>query len=313
VQAQESERRTVAFEGTELFAQVLHSLGMRPIAGISTQELPPKETLIVVFGDPDIVNKKIEPATGGLNRFLKEGGNLLIATDYQYPFLGTTVFVPGDKVVQNPNHGLPPYRQTPECPWLGPDAGSHPLFHLLQRGIATNCPSQVILSRNRIPLQPLLDFPPQINLTIAQHYMVGSPKSAPPHGRALFIAGHGMFMNGMMVQLDNDNFDFTVNAIRWLREKESGKRTRVLFVVDGAIITDFSLHLAPPLPTTAVLNQMLRGLEEERFFQHLLESFLPPHRLIALTLAIGTFVLLLYGAKKLMEGRDQRESNLPRV
>ena len=52
----------------------------------------------------------------------------------------------------------------------------------------------------------------------------------------LVVAGHGMFMNGMMVQSDNDNFDFANNAVRWLRESSTGiRRGGAFFVVDSEV------------------------------------------------------------------------------
>ena len=41
----------------------------------------------------------------------------------------------------------------------------------------------------------------------------GSPSQAPPGERMLIIANQGVFMNGMMVQEDNDNFQFAWNAV----------------------------------------------------------------------------------------------------
>ncbi len=149
-------------------------------------------------------------------------------------------------------------------------------------------------------------------------YMVGSPKNAPPDGRVLLIAGHGMFMNGMMVQKDNDNFDFAGNLVRWLRESSSGeKRTRALFMVDSEVVTNFDMKLTgmPPIPVPTVehLNRLLRGLEEERFFQKLLADLFGVYlgRFIAILVAIATFVLLIYGAKKFLEGRVHLETGVP--
>ena len=148
--------------------------------------------------------------------------------------------------------------------------------------------------------------------------MVGSPKDAPPGGRALYIAGDGMFMNGMMLQSDNDNFDFTVNAFRWLREgPQSTKRTKALLVVNGEIVTNFNMNLTPqpqiPIPPLKMANRLIRGLESERFFHRVLSGLLGSSigKVVAVLAGLVTFVVLLYGAKKIMAGRYHVETEVP--
>jgi hypothetical protein len=237
------------------------------------------------------------------------------------------------------------YRGKVRCPWIpSASGGDHPIFESLHRGIATNRPSYAFVRKMKpggpIPFPPapvtrLLDFPRDVmredgEIPRALGYIVGSPKEAPPRGRMLFIAGQGMFMNGMMLQLDektgefdNDNFDFAVNAVRWLREAPDGKkRSRALLMVDGAIITNFNMDLSPrasskppqiPIPPVKAVNRLIRGMEEERLFHRILNGLLGDYldRVIAILIALGTFVLLLYGAKKFLEARYARETAVP--
>jgi hypothetical protein len=125
----------------------------------------------------------------------------------------------------------------------------------------------------------------------------------------------------MMLQSDNDNFAFAINAIRWLREGPDGTtRTKVLFLVEGKIIDNFNMNLSlpptMPMPPIKAVNRLLRGLENERFFHRILNELVPPairERLLQILLGVVTFVLLLYGAKKFMEGRYQLETAVPRM
>jgi hypothetical protein len=150
--------------------------------------------------------------------------------------------------------------------------------------------------------------------------MIGSGKNAPPRGRALYIAGHGMFINAMMAQTDNDNFEFANNAVHWLREgpKDGPQHSRVLFCVDGEIITDFDMKFTPPtpripMPEAEAFNRLARGLQNEKFLQRKFAELLGPRmaRLIAIVLALVTFGLLIFGLRKLMAGRHHLETKAP--
>ncbi|MBI2804484.1 MAG: hypothetical protein HYX68_05805 [Planctomycetes bacterium] len=149
-------------------------------------------------------------------------------------------------------------------------------------------------------------------------FMAGSARDAGPEGRTLFIAGHGMFMNGMMLQKDNNNFEFAVNAVHWLREGSNGHvRGKAYFVIDGEGVRDFNMNLTPPppvpVPTLQHLNRLLRGLEEERFFQKIVADVFGGYlgRIVAILVGVVTFFLLLYGAKKLMDARGRLEPTVP--
>ena len=64
----------------------------------------------------------------------------------------------------------------------------------------------------------------------------------------MVIAGHGLFTNGMLLQADNDNFEFAVTCLRWLGDGPDGPRRQALFIVDGEVIQTFDGSLKPPLP-----------------------------------------------------------------
>ncbi|MBI1831883.1 MAG: hypothetical protein HYR84_10585 [Planctomycetes bacterium] len=265
-------------------------------------------------------------ATGGLKRFLDDGGNLLIATDRSLhePELGIHI---SGQLVRSPRvddewrgyHGLA------QCPFVDFAERDHPLFAFLGQGLASNCPSHVNVAASNESLHDLMIFPfgpIRIGEEFRggrRRFMVGSPKDAPPHGRALIVAGHGMFMNAMILQADNDNFQFTVNIVDWLREGEGkAKRTRALLIVDGTIIDDFDMKLDPPppsipLPHPMIIAQLIRGMENERKFHFLLGKALDENLglVVAILFGIVTFFGLMYGAKKFMEGRSHLETTVP--
>ena len=321
--AQEKESRTIFFDGMDVFCHLMHREGVTPITSIDAAVSDPKQSVIIVFGDPRGL------AGVKLKRFLDAGGNVLIATDDALRLPEFLVEIDDTRVIQEVKNT---YRQSPQCPWLNcalpnvldNEARDHPLFHFLHKGIATNCPSSIAFLRDGSPLRALLAFPFDVHDGRAaplfdRSYIVGSPKDAPPAGRTLIIAGHGMFMNGMMAQLDNDNAAFALNAIRWLGETADGKTLRnVLFIVDGEIITGFDKKLTfppptIPMPTTQMINRLIRGLEDERVFHRILDEIIGDRRgrLIGILIALTTFVLLIYGAKKFTEGRHVLETTAP--
>ena len=341
--AQENEPAapTVSFEGPEVFAHVLHRLQLEPIKTLDALADDPPRTVLVYLGNPRLLSETtLWPYP--LEEFQRRGGSLLVATDQFYFNQAWGVAIRGSTISQ-PDGG---YGNAPRCPWLpyedpvAPERGlarDHPLFRMLHQGIATNCPSHVTLLDARSPLTYLLDFPKDAERDVADWpkrggmkfgrprrgvyaYMVGSPAAAPPDGRVLFIAGHGIFMNGMMLQPDNDNFAFAVNAVRWLREGDGQPRTRALFIVDGTIIERFDMNLTVPpppipLPTVNVLNRLIRGWEDERFFHRMLGGLLGDNwnRLLALMFGATTLGLVIYGLKKLLQARTSPELNAPSV
>jgi hypothetical protein len=341
--SQEQEVKTIPFDGPEIVCHILHSLDMKPILTPEAAAADPEQTVIIVLGNPQILND-LHRATGGLKQFLTNGGNLLIATDRRLRDHDLSIHISGQPV-RTPQHlrAICAYRGEVQCPKLGyaePDwfkldrndavggilqaERDHPLFSFLQKEIATNCPSNVDVIDADPSLQDLLVYPfggfrPRWGLRDgSERYMVGSRKNAPPRGRTLYIAGNGMFMNGMMLQSDNDNFDFTVNAFRWLREgPQSTKRTKALLVVNGEVITNFNMNLTPPpqipIPPLKWLNRLIRGLENERRFHRMLSGLLGSNigRVVAVLAGLVTFVVLLYGAKKIMAGRHHVETAVP--
>jgi hypothetical protein len=328
VMAQEQEVRTIPFDGPEIVCHILHSLDLKPILTLEDAATDPKDTVIIVLGNPQVLGE-LRKATGGIKRFLKNGGSLLFATDFRLVDHDLLIQISGKPVrMRKQVEKEFAYRGELQCPLLSPidDVSDHPIFSFLHKGIATNCPSNVDVFFDNSALQDLLIFPfGPFRLAGGglrggpERYLVGSSRDTPPSGRALYFAGHGMFMNGMMLQTDNDNFNFTVNVVRWLREApRDAKRTQALFIVNGEIITDFDMKLTPPpppipIPPAKMLSRLIRGLENERFFHRLLADVMGSNigRVVAIIAGLVTFALLLTGARVFMARRHHLETTVP--
>jgi hypothetical protein len=341
--AQEPEVRTVPFDGPEFFAHILFNEGLKPVHSLDDAVHDGPNTLLIVFGDPFFFTGG-KGNTSRWDRFQQAGCNILIATDHDLAIPALTLHINGVKIVQ-PDEARA-FNGSRSCPWVpippsdpaeGELANDHPIFHFLRQALATNCPSHVTVSPADVPVKPLLNFPPDVRgggvgtpmglmpgrklggPRPPRHYVVGSPRNAPPEGRILVIAGHGLFTNGMMLQPDTGNFDFATNVVRWLREAPNGeKRQRALFMVDRKIIDDFDMKLTPrppsiPVPTVEMLNRLIRGWEDEQFLQRAVSGLLGHRagRFIAIVVGIVSILVLFYGMKKLTEARHHLDTAAP--
>ena len=117
----------------------------------------------------------------------------------------------------------------------------------------------------------------------------------------------------MLLQNDNANFLFTQNTLRWVSNE--GRRRRVLFLDDGAIVKKFEVSLTEvpdptktpperlPLPPVDVFNQVLASWQEDDIFNRLiLERFSMGQILSGLTVSLSV-ALVLYGSYRLWRGR----------
>jgi len=317
--AQQPPVPVVPYHGVEIFCHLLHHLRFRPVTDIGDlQKLDPDETLIVFFGE-------LGAELGSVARVRRVSRDpnraaWLIASDRPTP--SARVFnahlwpwelgIPDSEVTQDPARA---YRNKPRCPLLkeGLDSG-HPVFRGITQGIATNGPS--LLQSRGSDLFLLAAFDPgsaarnRSNLNLETiGYIFGTPAQSPQ--RVLILAGQGVFINGMLAQADNDNVLFTLSALRWLKD---GKRTHALVVSNGELVTRFDLPLTgtPPIPfpPVAVLNQMLRELEDEGIPRRLLEEAVGPTNLLRIALVVGTIGILFYGAQRLW-GTRHRQENVP--
>jgi hypothetical protein len=303
--SQDAGKTVVPLEGTQAFLQlILHQeFVLTPLKSLQDlADKKPEETMIIVFGDTAILDD-----IGSLEKFRSKGGAVLIASDRndRGRLWEWELSISGEVVSEKIGRG---YKLIPLCPMI---KGKSSLFQGITQGIATNKPSYVQYRFSEFKL--LAGFPEgcwsdrKLNLEEVG-FLVG-------RDGALVMAGHSVFMNMLLGQLDNDNFKFARNCVRWLAESPQGKRKYALFVEDGRIVSQFDVGLTVSLPMrfppTMVLNRVLRGLEDESFFNRLVDRFLRRDQILRTLLLLATLVLLVYGCKRLVGARHRIETAVP--
>jgi hypothetical protein len=143
-------------------------------------------------------------------------------------------------------------------------------------------------------------------------YMMSADRDSATAGKAILIAGHGMFTNGMLLQPHTDNLAFAFDGLRWLGAGAEQRRRHALLLVDGEPVTSFDTSLTPPLPavpipTVEVVNQLLRGVEKEGILFRILAEALNVQVAVRWALLVLTAGLLFYGAKRITEQRHPVE------
>jgi hypothetical protein len=318
--AAQEPRARVPFEGSHAFRHILKLHQLQPLASAAElAKVPPEEAVLIVFGDPSVI-KEAANHVGGLREFQRNGGAILIATDRHdgagLSELGVTVRgwaveATAPALAFQGKEACPVFRRLGNLP--------HPLFRGLHRDLVTNSPSYLaFLQRLGFPpsgLRPLVLFPPGcITWRRAPPTDTLTFIAAPPQGdgaRVLVIAGHGIFMNGML-GLDADNFAFARNCVQWLSEK--GKRKYALLIEEGRVMKSFDVPLAQlPLPPLKAISGIVRGLEDENFFNRLLLDNVRRARLLRYLFLGASGLLLFYGLHRLIRAHHRGETAAPRL
>lgn len=328
----QEEKQVVAVpaHGFQVFGHLLDHYNLAPLPDVASLErADPADTWIIAFGELKL-NELHARLEGGLEGFLKRGGAILIASaSADRGALGPwKLEIPGWKVLEAKGAA---YQGRVECPMISvDDRSSHPLLQRLRYGIATNRPS--FLRSHEADLHLLAVFPNDTELPMLRAggrllpaepmplvFMCGSSSDAPPGGRMAVLSGEGVFINSMLMGMDNDNFEFALNTILWFREGPQGKRTHVLLLDDGEAVTTFALPLnvkMPTLPPDAVLRifgKMLAEMDRENTFNRLLLEGVGRLRLFrALWIGLGAVVALLL-LRRFMQSRFSLETQAPLV
>jgi hypothetical protein len=289
---------------TAAFCYILKFLRLTPLKSMKQLDTAPERTLLVVFGKTNVLNR----LPHGLDAFLDRDGAVMIATDKDSKMTTWSLGmrVQGDLVVAPPGAG---YRRLRDCPVLTPRdfAAALPLFKSINR-IATNRPSYVMCGKGGSVVAWLPKDCGQLPFAAIQEQ---------PSGHVLLLADHSIFIDEMMLQKDNDNFDFAFNCVEWLTTREgrrAARRDRVLFVYDDEIISNFGPPLpeppTPPIPPLNV-NQILTELERKDIFNRLILDQVRLERILQVLFSALSLGLVAYGLIRFQRARHRPEPAPP--
>lgn len=204
----------------------------------------PQETVAVILGDLTTASR----IRGQLNRFWREGGALLIASDMQEQRLPASNLCGAWPL---PNFQLSSrdamefgYRGFRDCPIVQDfdREGTGPLFEGIDQ-IVTNRPGYV---RSFSNVRIVATFPgrrPRPLMVINNYEETG--------GRMLMIADHSVFINEMLIH--GDNAKFASNVTRWLCE--GGRRRNLVLIHEGNVLPDWGFGETPPsIPLDTLLK-----------------------------------------------------------
>ena len=312
---------------THWFRRLFHERGCKPITNPAELSERPRETVLVILGDPTIL-----PTLGiDLGEYVRRGGSLLFATDRRLNAralsdFGVTLFgIHGQPVLVPPPDG---YHGLNDCPILLPANSRLPLFvsekKTLTR-VATNRSGFLSVSRQGSPLRPIAYFPLDAghldknfrdNLQWPMEFAAAGGIGP---GRALIMADHSVFINIMLWPKDNDNLEFAYNCVEWLTE--AGRRESVLFVEEGRGQNSFDEPMVPrpsvPLPPAdklvAALDQVFAGLEEENLFNRLfagLSRTIPKQQAIIWSILSMSIMLGVYALFRVTSAKQRHEAGI---
>jgi hypothetical protein len=343
VRAQKQPQRFA--EGMHVLRRILYDLNVKQALESFAQLNDPEHTILIVLGE---MNPLVD-IPGSLKGFVEKGGAVLLASDQpvRSERVGqdiknvSGVSLSGRSLFAlNARAGFR-YRGREDCPFVQPT--SDKLATLLFRpppgrspkplAVATNLPSYLQTESYVERVTSLARFPvgcateSRIGLVYFPNWLP-SPLFAAGgdvgKGRVLVMSDHSVFINQMMMQTDNGNFDFSYNCLEWLRG-EDGQRTKALFVEDGHIQTTFNIPLKevwPPLDelqrqfVTALDEKLYQFEREDNFNKLLFEGLdaagITPRDLAKILALLGGLAVLVYGSYRLgVVGRFRPEAGVP--
>ncbi len=308
---------------SQAFRYILWQASLTAVTSWDKLDQDPSHSLLVVFGD----TSRLDSAQW-LQSFLQRGGAVLIATDRGAPAprpweneLG--VRIKGDLVRAHDRQSM--YRESPDCPFIRPatPAAANDLPRPpVSLPVATNRPSCLVLRTSE--LKPFLSFPTDCRLVgssfpldwLIYPFGVGGKHG---RGRVLVLADHSIFINGMMLQTDNGNFDFAYACVQWLLQSEQPgqKRNQAMFLDEGTLFSTFEVPVklepdaGPPLVDLA--NQLIAQVEDDDLVNRLIARHITPRGVFRGLVLIGTVLLLVYGGYRLVRAGYHQEPQVPLV
>jgi hypothetical protein len=308
------------------YALYMHHLEPRSHLNELDEDTIPN-TILIIFGETQILDSDGIP--GGLEPFLKKGGAVLIATDRPNQGRWQDIFRIHfqDKFLYATPDPESAYKGLEACPWVTPqEVAGISIFRGLNE-VATNKP--VYFTNDGKILRTLATFPGNcwteergtrrsLSDKVGRQPAVFAAAGAIDQGRALVLSDHSVFINEMMIQPDNNNFDLAFESVRWLMKRDDGtERTHVYFLDEGEVFTDFNIPLDlmdVPTPPMDILNRFLVKLEQENFFNRLILE--PnPGRVMGNILRVLTIVITTalagFGCYRFLHARHRMETTEP--
>jgi len=308
--------------GNHAFRFVLNNLGLKA----KDDESPLDEnTILIIFGETQVLDRDSDKIPDGLEKFLKNGGAVLIATDRPNQGKWQDIFQIQfhDGFVHAPANLESAYRGLELCPWVKPQKVDEiPIFPGLF-DIATNKPAHFINGSKKLRTLATFfgdcwieDGGKRIPLREGAVFAAAGPIGK---GRALILSDHSVFINEMMLQNDNHNLDFAKRCISWLKDSGEGQpqRTQVLFLDEGEMIKDFKVPEIIedlPMPGIEALNRFLVALEQKNIFNQLILGN-DPGRVMGNILRVLTIVITTivagFGCYRFLHARHRMETSEP--
>jgi hypothetical protein len=321
------------FWGTHAFRHILRELKLQPVQTAGRGGAPPGKTVLIVLGDPRGLDEAAQ-RVGGLARFREASGAVLIATDQddggRLADLGLRVSGERVAVPRSLARLWPQLVHAGErvCPVVRDfEDPQHPIFRGI-RALVSNQPSRFVVAQQGTDLRLLARLPEGCS-TVADELdraFPGRPGVAPleelpfifgtgpDEARALLLADHDLFVDGMMLRRHTNNFEFAVNCVRWLTN--DGERKHVLLIENGVVVTDLGKPLTRlpqmPFPSLKALGKLVRGLEEANVVNGAILSNVPRGRILRHLFLAASGWLLAYGLIRLVRAH-QRTEPAPRV
>jgi hypothetical protein len=303
-------------ERFDAFRFILWQRRLDPSPGREEAFAKPAKSIVIVFGRTEILER-----VGSLKRFVMNGGALMVATDRKTGGALERDF--GVRVLGYQIEGRDKtsvYRGSETCPLVQSIPDAKPALFPAHHSVASNRPSLLLPVEGSDELHLLAEFPSGCRVVSGNVYVELGNLRFPfamggdvGNGRVLILSDHSVFINGMMLESDNGNFDFAYNCVKWL--SDSGRRSNVLFVDDDTIVTDFKVPLTdiavPPISPLDAANHVIAALEEDDLFNKLILEQFSLRQIISAWALVLTVGLLLYVFYRLIRGGYHIDTQAP--
>ncbi|MBI4618061.1 MAG: hypothetical protein HY720_30940 [Planctomycetes bacterium] len=338
--------------GVDAFCRLLALRGLAfDTSDSDWRDRDPATQVVVIFGDTAALESRDAFAGGALERFVKEGGSLLFASDrgdtgnvlagFQVLFGPASVTVPESARAEHAYFGLE------DCPLVRNVSSSNPIFRDAVP-LATNRPGYIVsgarlrrdprgrLYRTGEEIQPVLKrlaafhetsgyqvVFPDVEIESRPIFMVGGSHGK---GRAYVLADHSVFINRMMFEVD---FRPTANArfaANLADELALGGKKHVLVLYDGVRISPqapaipalprANPRLRPPRNLVETLNRFLSWLEDSRALSEFADQTSSVRQrtfqeMLAATVIVVTPLLFLGTLRSAARGRRRKGDGDP--